>query len=276
MDMPNTRAMLWLMISNSRLSMAYLVRLRCLDHRPLQAEIPLSSRYKPLIKRWLLSARRGFFWGVLLLIALSLLPLLVFRFVNPGASAVMWQRYFDEGVAQTALWVDYERISPLMRVAVVASEDQRFPEHWGFDGAAIRQAVLDRIDGKPLRGASTITQQVARNLFLWQGRSFVRKGLEAWYTMWLELIWPKRRILEVYLNIAETGPATFGVGAAARRYFDVPAHALSAQQAALIAAVLPNPIVYRVDAPSERVLARRDWILGQMQNLGGPRYLEGL
>ncbi|MCB1735129.1 MAG: monofunctional biosynthetic peptidoglycan transglycosylase [Gammaproteobacteria bacterium] len=221
-------------------------------------------------------ARRRLSWAFVWLIGISLLPVLLFRFVDPGGSAVMWQRHFSEGRVQNMIWVRYERISPSMRLAVVASEDQLFPQHWGFDGGAIRQAILDRFEGKSLRGASTITQQVARNLFLWQGRSFVRKGLEAWYTMWLEILWPKQRILEVYLNIAETGPATFGVAAAARRYFDVPAHALSESQAALIAAVLPNPVVYRVEAPSERVLARRDWILRQMHNLGGSRYLEDL
>ncbi|MCP5143090.1 MAG: monofunctional biosynthetic peptidoglycan transglycosylase [Gammaproteobacteria bacterium] len=229
------------------------------------------DRIRPALRK----ARRYLLWLGLMLAILSVLPVLFFRVFDPGASAVMWQRYFAEGRAQTAEWVDYERISPHMALAVLAGEDQRFPDHWGFDTGAIQQAVLDRIDGKPLRGASTITQQVARNLFLWQGRSFVRKGLEAWYTAWLELLWPKRRILEVYLNIAETGPSTFGVAAAARRYFDVPPHALSPAQAALIAAALPNPLVYRVDAPNERLRKRRDWILGQMHNLGS-RYLDAL
>lgn len=233
------------------------------------------SGTKERIRRWWRNARRYLLWLVLILAVLSVLPVLLFRFVDPGASAVMWQRYFAEGRAQTAEWVDYERISPSMALAVVAGEDQRFPEHWGFDTGAIQQAVLDRLDGKPLRGASTISQQVARNLFLWQGRSFLRKGLEAWYTVWLELLWPKQRILEVYLNIAETGPSMFGIAAAARRYFDVPPHALSRGQAALIAAALPNPIIYRVDAPDAQLRKRRDWILRQMHNLG-PRYLDGL
>ena len=149
---------------------------------------------------------------------------------------VMLQRALQEGAAQQHEWVDIEAIAPAMALAVVAAEDQRFPQHWGFDTAEILAAVERHLDGGRLRGASTISQQVARNLFLWQGRSFVRKGLEVWFTVLVEGLWPKRRILEMYLNFAETGPRRFGVGVAARQAFGVPAAEIDERRAALVAA----------------------------------------
>jgi monofunctional biosynthetic peptidoglycan transglycosylase len=168
-----------------------------------------------------------------------------------------------------------ERIAPAAALAVVAAEDQKFPDHWGFDFDAILDAAESHARGGRLRGASTLTQQVARNLFLWQGRSYLRKGLEAWMTVLLEVAWPKHRILEVYLNIAEMGERTFGVQAASRHYFARPAAAINASQAALLAAVLPNPRRFRVDHPSAYVLERRDRILQQMSLLGDG-YLRGI
>ena len=185
---------------------------------------------------------------------------------------VMLQRALQEGAAQQHEWVDIEAIAPAMALAVVAAEDQRFPQHWGFDTAEILAAVERHLDGGRLRGASTISQQVARNLFLWQGRSFVRKGLEVWFTVLVEGLWPKRRILEMYLNFAETGPRRFGVGVAARQAFGVPAAEIDERRAALVAAALPNPVRYRIEQPGRYLLQRRDWILGQMHNLG-PGYL---
>lgn len=132
---------------------------------------------------------------------------LLLRWVDPPVSAVMLQRLAGEGAPQRQEWVDIEQIDPSMALAVVAAEDQRFPDHWGFDTTEIIAAVERHLDGERLRGASTISQQVARNLFLWQGRSFLRKGLEVWFTGLIELAWPKRRILEMYLNFAETGSA---------------------------------------------------------------------
>jgi len=173
-------------------------------------------------------------------------------------------------------WVPWPRISPWLRLAVVAAEDQKFPVHAGFDAESILQAVRAHERGASLRGASTISQQVAKNLFLWPGRSWVRKGVEAWLTVWLELLWPKRRILEVYLNVAELGPGVYGVGAASRAYFGVSAADVGPRQAALLAAVLPNPTAYRVEAPSPYVRRRADWIRQQMRQLGGPAYLAGL
>jgi monofunctional biosynthetic peptidoglycan transglycosylase len=156
---------------------------------------------------------------------------------------------------------------------VVASEDQKFPEHWGFDVEAIEKAYQLNQHSHRVRGASTISQQVAKNLYLWSGRSYFRKGLEAYFTLLIEGCWPKRRILEVYLNIAEFGNGTYGAEAAAERFFHRPASRLSRSDAAVLAAVLPNPERYSAAAPSRYVLQRRDWILGQMQALGGAEML---
>jgi monofunctional glycosyltransferase len=207
------------------------------------------------------------------LLTLSIVPVIVLRWVPPPTSSVMLQRTLTEGRQQNWQWVGIDRISAQAALAVVAAEDQKFPDHFGFDPQAIRDAISHNARGQRTRGASTLTQQVARNLFLWQGRSYLRKGLEAWIAVLLELFWSKQRILEVYLNIAETGPDTFGIEAAAWRYFDRPASALTPEQAALVAAVLPNPRRMRVDRPSAYVLARRDHILGQMALLGGVAYL---
>lgn len=163
-------------------------------------------------------------------------------------------------------WVPYDQVSAQMALAVIAAEDQNFLNHSGFDFRELKK-VLDS-DKKRKRGASTITQQVAKNVFLWHGRSYLRKGLEAWFAVLLELLWSKERILEVYLNVAETGNLTFGVEAAAQRYFKIPASRLSRSQAARIAAVLPNPKVYRADNPGPYVRKRSAWIERQMRNLG--------
>jgi monofunctional biosynthetic peptidoglycan transglycosylase len=227
-----------------------------------------SRRARENWRRWLQR-------GVLVFLLISVLPVILLRWIPPPTSAVMLARTLREGRFQDYQWVPLERIAPDAALAVVAAEDQKFPEHWGFDLAAIRNAAERNARGARLRGASTLTQQVARNLFLWQGRSYLRKGLEAWMTLLLEIAWPKHRILEVYLNIAEMGERTFGVQAASRRYFARPAAAISAGQAALLAAVLPNPRRYRVDNPSVFVLERRDRILRQMSQLGDG-YLRGI
>lgn len=181
-----------------------------------------------------------------------------------------------DGLAIRYEWIPYERISPHAALAVIAGEDQRFAAHYGFDLLEIQQALERRQEGGSLRGASTISQQVAKNVFLWSGRSFIRKGLEAWFTLLLELLWSKKRILEVYLNIAEFGQYTFGVEAASHHFFDKPAARLTAGEAARLAAVLPNPLRYRVDKPSSYVLKRQRWVQRQMEQLGGLAYLEKL
>ena len=220
--------------------------------------------------------RRWLFWSIATLILISIIPVLVFRWVAPPTSAVMLTRILIEAEQQDYQWVPLAHMSADLPLAVVASEDQKFPDHFGFDISAIKDAVEQHAQGRRLRGASTLTQQVARNLFLWQGRSFLRKGLEAWLTVLLELLWSKERILEVYLNIAETGKQTFGVQAASLKFFSRPASAVTREQAALLAAVLPNPLRFQAKRPSAYVIKRRNEILGQMAQLGGRAYLKGI
>ena len=163
-------------------------------------------------------------------------------------------------------YVDLEFISPHLSRAIVLAEDQRFFEHDGFDVRAIEQALRARAETGRLRGASTLTQQLAKNLFLWPGRSWLRKGVEAWYTGWMELAWSKRRILELYLNVAQFAPCVFGAEAAAARIFGVPASALTREQAALLAAVLPNPFQLRAHDPGPYARGRADEILALMRD----------
>jgi monofunctional biosynthetic peptidoglycan transglycosylase len=219
----------------------------------------------------------------MIFIGVSVLLVLPLRWLPPLTSSFMVQQYAQTLGSETKPspgirydWVSFEDISPSMALAVVAGEDQKFPRHNGFDLPAIRQALQDWMQGKSLRGASTISQQVAKNLYLWPGRSLPRKGLEVWFTVLLETLWPKRRILEVYLNIVELGEQTFGVEAASRRFFNKSAAQLNRQEAALLAAVLPSPRRYRVDAPTAQVRRRQAWILKQMRQLGGPNYLDEL
>ncbi|MBJ8888601.1 monofunctional biosynthetic peptidoglycan transglycosylase [Citrobacter sp. FDAARGOS_156] len=195
-------------------------------------------------------------------------------------SAVMIERQLgawlsgDFGYVAHSDWVSMDEISPWMGLAVIAAEDQKFPDHWGFDVSAIEKALAhnERNENR-IRGASTLSQQTAKNLFLWDGRSWVRKGLEAGLTLGMETVWSKKRILTVYLNIAEFGDGVFGVEAAAQRYFDKPASRLSLSEAALLAAVLPNPLRFKANAPSGYVRSRQAWIMRQMRQLGGESFM---
>jgi monofunctional biosynthetic peptidoglycan transglycosylase len=212
--------------------------------------------------------------------AASVLLVLLLRWVDPPFSAFMaesrivaWAQR-DSRYTWSHHWVDLNRISPNMALAVIASEDQKFPAHWGFDVAAIEKAYQLNQHSHKVRGASTISQQVAKNLFLWSGRSYFRKGLEAYFTVLIEAFWPKRRILEVYLNIAEFGLGTYGAEAAAQRFYHESAVRLTRSEAALLAAVLPNPEHYSAAAPSAYLQRRREQILAQMQALGGPEMLQ--
>jgi len=217
-----------------------------------------------------------------LCLVVSVLLVVLLRWVNPRTSAFMvaatvsaWMDR-DHDYELRHQWVDLQKISPNLALAVVASEDQKFPEHWGFDVEAIEKAYQLNQHSHRVRGASTISQQVAKNLFLWSGRSYFRKGLEAYFTVLIETFWPKRRILEVYLNSAEFGGGTFGAEAAAQRYFHKPASRLTRSEAAVMAAVLPNPGRFLIAAPSRYVEQRRAWIEGQMQALGGPEMLDDI
>jgi monofunctional glycosyltransferase len=218
-------------------------------------------------------------WLLLACLLLSVLSVALFRWIDPPYSAFMAQSQIAAWLARDRsyvfrhTWADLARISPNLPLAVVASEDQKFPEHWGFDVEAIEKAYALNQHSHRVRGASTISQQVAKNLFLWSGRSYFRKGLEAYFTLLIEGLWPKRRILEIYLNMAEFGYGTYGAEAASEHFFHRPASRLSRSDAATLAAVLPNPEHYSAAAPSHYVLQRRDWILGQMQALGGPEML---
>ena len=224
------------------------------------------------LARWLLFAIAAWF-------ALSVLAVVMLRFVPPVTSAVMLETWLGaklDGRTDFALhyrWAPWDRVAKTLPIALIAAEDQKFPSHHGFDFDAIQSALDDADEGERLRGASTISQQVAKNLFLWNGRSFVRKGLEAYFTVLLETLWPKRRILEVYLNIAQFGDGTFGARAASERYFHTSPAQLDSRQAALLAAVLPNPVRFRVDKPSPYVLRRVAWIQRQSNQLGGASYL---
>lgn len=205
-------------------------------------------------------------WLLHLLIVLSL------RWIDVPTTAFML-RSIVQGHALRYEWVDRKDIAPAMAIAVVASEDQRFPFHHGFDIDAIVDAVEASTRNTRLRGASTISQQTAKNLFLWPGRSWVRKGLEAYCTVLIEALWPKRRILEVYLNIAEFGPGVYGVGAASRRFFRLQPRGLTLYHASLLTAVLPNPRQRQVLRPSPYVLRRAAEIRRQVALLGGTQYL---
>jgi monofunctional glycosyltransferase len=227
---------------------------------------------------------RLFGWALALFLVSSVGSVLALRWIDPPTSAFMIrERMIAPGAGAKAKtyairyrWVDWANTSPHLKVAVIAAEDQNFPAHYGFDLKSINDALADRERGRRVRGASTISQQVAKNLFLWPNQSWVRKGLEAWFTVLIETLWPKQRILEVYLNIAEFGRGVFGVGAAADVYFHKPAARLTAYDAALLAAVLPSPKRMRVNAPSNYVRSRQEWILGQMRGLGGTTLLKEL
>ena len=236
----------------------------------------MSKRVAPLamIKRLLLRLLLVcvVFWGG---------GIAVFSVLPVPFSAVMLERQVsawfsgDFHYVAHSDWVGMDEISPWMGLAVIAAEDQKFPDHWGFDVPAIEKALAhnERNENR-IRGASTLSQQTAKNLFLWDGRSWLRKGLEVGLTVGIETVWSKKRILTVYLNIAEFGEGIFGVEAAAQRYFHKPASRLTPAEAALLAAVLPNPIRFRADAPSGYVRSRQAWILRQMRQLGGEGFMQ--
>lgn len=212
----------------------------------------------------------------------SVLQVATLRFIDPPFTAFMLARQFEawgKGDWRFRIaydWRDLDEVSTQLPLAVIASEDQRFPEHRGFDMKAIEKAIESNERGGRVRGGSTISQQTAKNLFLWSGRSWLRKGIEAWYTVLIETLWPKTRIIEVYVNVAEFGDGVYGAQAAAATYFFTDAARLSAAQAARLAAVLPSPRRYSVARPGPYVQRRTHAIQRQMRNLGGPAYLETL
>jgi monofunctional biosynthetic peptidoglycan transglycosylase len=208
-------------------------------------------------------------------LALSCAAVFALRWIAPPFTAVMLEQPMPLRKIDYR-WVAGHAIAANAARAAMAAEDQRFLEHHGIDFVALDRALDEYREGDDLRGASTITQQVAKNLFLWQGRSFVRKALEAYFAVLIELAWPKQRILEVYLNIAEFGPGVFGVEAAAQRFFGSSASRLTAPQAALLVAVLPNPRRLSASRPSAYVRSRQEWVLSQMRLLEERGHYRGL
>lgn len=232
-------------------------------------ELPAKKRFSPLA--WLTKlALAGLLVWVLAILAMRWLPPPVSAFML-RAEFLAWQQGRTDFTLRQQ-WVDWTEIAPSAGMAVVAAEDQWFFSHHGFDFDAMASAYQRNLKHTRIRGASTLSQQTAKNLFLYPERSFVRKGLEAGLTVLLELLWPKARILEVYLNVAQFGDGIYGVEAASRAFFGKPAKKMEPAEAALLAATLPNPLKLRADQPSAYVLKRRDWILRQMRQLGERLY----
>lgn len=203
------------------------------------------------------------------LFAFSILIVIIYGWVPVPFTPLMGIRYFEypeEKIQHD--WVPMEQISNNLKLAVIASEDQLFPRHNGFDVEAIEKAIENNKKGKRIRGASTISQQTAKNVFLWPGRNWLRKGLEVYFTFLIETFWSKERILEVYLNSIEMGKGIYGAEAASQAWFNKPANHLTPQEAAAIAAILPNPRQYRANPASNYIQGRKSWIVRNMRNLG--------
>ncbi len=229
-------------------------------------------------RRWL-----HWLWKLpLLLVVISVGQVLALRVIDPPFSAFMLTRQLEiwgggegaDGIRYD--WRDLDEIAPSLPLSLVAAEDQQFAVHHGFDMAAIDKARANNARGRKVRGASTISQQLAKNLFLWSGRSWVRKGIEAYYTVLIEALWPKRRILEVYANVAEFGDGVYGAQAAARAFFGKDASQLTAGESARLAAVLPSPRRYSAATPGPYVQRRAVWIQRNVGRIGGQAYLTGL
>jgi len=218
------------------------------------------------ILKFILKLFIGFF-------VLSIVSVIIFRWVPVPITPLMIIRCIEQkadGKDMTLKhdWVSLEEISPKLQLAVVCSEDQNYLQHFGFDWGAIEKAMKANEEGKKLRGGSTISQQTAKNVFLWPGRSFVRKGFEAYFTLLIEIFWSKERIMEVYLNSIEMGKGVYGAEAAARHWFKKPAKKLSKDESAAIAAILPNPLKYVANPPTAYVSKRKEWIKQQMSFWG--------
>lgn len=216
-------------------------------------------------------------WAILIFVASSILITLIFRFINPPITPLMMIRVVEQiadGEKPTLKkdWVSIDEISTNMKLAVIASEDNNFESHFGVDFKAIQKANKLNQKGKKIRGASTITQQTAKNIFLWPARTWVRKGLELYFTGLVEVFWGKKRIMEVYLNMIEMGDGIYGVEAASQEYFHKSASKLSRSEAAAIAAVLPNPRRWRPDRPTPYIQKKKGWIQWNMNNVVKPEW----
>jgi monofunctional glycosyltransferase len=237
------------------------------------AELTKAGRYKSLVLQYLRYALVMIKWLSVGFFGSTIFAVLLFSFVNPPFTPLMVKRAFIKKADHTRVgihkdWVSLKKISPNMINAVVASEDNRFTDHWGIDVQAIQKATAWNKKHRRKRGASTITQQVAKNVFLWPARTWVRKGFELYFTVLIETVWSKKRIMEVYLNVLETGNGVYGVEAASRKYFRKPAAKLSRNEAALIAAALPNPRVRNPALPGTYMINRQQRILNLMNKIG--------
>jgi monofunctional biosynthetic peptidoglycan transglycosylase len=228
----------------------------------------MKATQKKRLRKWLLKPIGYFF-------AITIGLVVVFRFVPVPLTITMLGQWVSGGELHYQ-WRSIDKINPDLAIAVVAAEDQLFPEHNGFDVKAIQKALKNNKAGKKVRGASTISQQTAKNVFLWQQQSWLRKGLEVYFTFLIETIWSKKRILEVYLNVAEFGPQTFGAQAASRQFFNTDANKLSRHQAARLAAVLPSPRKWKATNPGPYVTRRTGHIERQIRYLGGKYYLKDI
>ncbi|MBI9040930.1 monofunctional biosynthetic peptidoglycan transglycosylase [Lutibacter sp.] len=218
------------------------------------------------IKRW-------FFKAIIVFFITSILAVIVFKWVPVPFTPLMFIRNIEQWsqgkpATLTHQWVSMDNISPNLAKAVVVSEDQKFSEHFGFDMEAMEKAYEGNKKGKKIKGGSTITQQTAKNVFLWPQRSYVRKGFELYFTFLIEVIWSKERILEVYLNSIEMGDGVYGAEAAAQHWFRKSAKKLSTYEAASIAAILPNPRKYKAVRSSNYIERRKNWIVRQMGYFG--------
>jgi len=235
--------------------------------------IPRKS--KPSAKRpWYKRLLRALFIFVFGLFLFSIAIVVLYRFVPVPVTILQLTRCVeqfenDKPIRLKKDWVSLDKISNKLQLAVVCSEDQKFLNHNGFDVEAIEKAIEHNRKGKRVRGASTISQQTAKNVFLWQGRTWVRKGLEVYFTGLIELIWGKQRIIEVYLNVIEMGDGIYGAEMAAQIYFKKSASELTKEEAALLASILPNPRIYSATNPSSFVRGRQTWTMTQMMHWGG-------
>ena len=215
-----------------------------------------------------------FIWKTcLVFFILSIVSVIIFRWVPVPITPLMIIRSCEQigsekGIIMKHDWVPLEEISPKLQLAFVCSEDQNYLKHFGFDMGAIKKAMKENEEGKRFRGGSTITQQTAKNVFLWQGRSYLRKGLEAWFTLLIEIFWSKERIMEVYLNSIEMGNGIYGAEAASQFWFNKTAAKLTKDDASAIAAILPNPLNYKANPPSSYIQKRKAWVKQQMNYWG--------
>jgi monofunctional biosynthetic peptidoglycan transglycosylase len=216
----------------------------------------------------------NFIWkAIVCFVVVSILSVILFRWVPIPVTPLMLIRCVEQKMDGKKMrmehdWVPFEEINPKLQLAVVCSEDQNYLKHFGFDWGAIQKAMKENEQGKHVRGASTITQQTAKNVFLWSGRSYIRKAFEVWFTLLIEIFWSKERIMEVYLNSIEMGDGVYGAEAAAQYWFKKKAIKLTKDEAAAIAAILPNPLRYKANPCSNYIIKRKEWIKQQMNYWG--------